>query len=84
MANNNNDAIVQLNNYLQKKDQVDLLSWEDENTGLRHAPQWTSWCKIGGERMASGTGLQKNIARDDAAKKTLEILAEREGGSAVE
>ncbi len=30
---------------LQRKDQADLLSWEDEKKGPPHAPQWTSWCK---------------------------------------
>ncbi len=40
-------------------------------------------CLVGGERIASGTGPQKNMARDDAARQTLEILAEREGGNAV-
>ncbi|KAI0778652.1 hypothetical protein BD413DRAFT_114139 [Trametes elegans] len=78
------DGTVALNNYLQEKGRLALLSWVDESSGPRHAAEWTSQCKIDGETLASGKGPKRNLARDEAAKKALELLKEREGASEAE
>ncbi|TBU34439.1 hypothetical protein BD311DRAFT_746165 [Dichomitus squalens] len=69
-----NDGTVALNNYLQNKGRAAALHWEDTFTGPRHDGQWTSYCKINGEVIATGTGTQKNAARDAAAREALPIL----------
>ncbi|KAI0718890.1 hypothetical protein C8T65DRAFT_637263 [Cerioporus squamosus] len=70
----NVDGTVALNNYLQDKGKASSLSWEDKPAGPRHAVEWTSICKIDGKVVASGNGLQKNAARDAAARAALAIL----------
>ncbi|KZT08620.1 uncharacterized protein LAESUDRAFT_811235 [Laetiporus sulphureus 93-53] len=65
---------VDLNNYLQSKELLSQLSWEESFTGPRHAPEWTSVCKLSGAVIGRGTGSSKHAARDMAAKAALEHL----------
>ncbi|CCM03769.1 uncharacterized protein FIBRA_05916 [Fibroporia radiculosa] len=69
-----NEGTVLLNNWLQARNRVTSLSWEESTTGPRHSPQWTSVCKIDGQDYGRGTGAQKHLARDIAAKAALERL----------
>ncbi|RPD65038.1 hypothetical protein L226DRAFT_564733 [Lentinus tigrinus ALCF2SS1-7] len=68
---------------LQNKGNTSSLSWEDKYTGPRHAVEWTSTCKIDGKAVASGSGLQKNLARDAAAREALVILAAEEAAASA-
>ncbi|KAJ3989026.1 hypothetical protein F5890DRAFT_178982 [Lentinula detonsa] len=68
------DGAFALNNFLQKKNRLDALSWVDSTAGPSHSPQWTCVCKIDGEVVATGTGSQKHVARDIAANQALKIL----------
>ncbi|ETW86821.1 hypothetical protein HETIRDRAFT_166337 [Heterobasidion irregulare TC 32-1] len=69
---------IALNNYLQSKDMLPSLRWEESSSGLAHAPVWTSICKIDDEVISTGTGSHKNIARDVAAEEALRILRSRD------
>jgi len=69
-----NEGTVALNNYLQSKNQAALLTWEESSSGPAHAPQWTLTCKLNGEVVGVGTGAQKHIAKDMAAKAALQTL----------
>ncbi|KAI0375471.1 hypothetical protein BV20DRAFT_960636 [Pilatotrama ljubarskyi] len=68
---------------LQSKGRVASLSWEDEVSGPRHAPQWTCRCKIDGEILATGTGSRRAAAQDVAATEALAILIARESQPVV-
>ncbi|KAI0783362.1 hypothetical protein C8Q75DRAFT_444164 [Abortiporus biennis] len=72
----NNEGTVALNNFLQARNQLHLLSWEERNAGPPHLTQWTVTCKFGGEVLGVGTGAQKHIARDAAAAVALKALRE--------
>ncbi|KAI0715083.1 hypothetical protein C8Q76DRAFT_446897 [Earliella scabrosa] len=78
-SGSNEGGAIALNNYLQAKNKAAELSWEDTFTGPRHAGEWTSSCKIDGQVIASGTGPQKNVARDAAAREALPILIAKFG-----
>ncbi|OSX67017.1 hypothetical protein POSPLADRAFT_1051173 [Postia placenta MAD-698-R-SB12] len=75
-----NDGTVALNNLLQQKNQLTLLSWEESRSGPHHAPLWTSICKINGQEIARGTGAAKYLARDMAAKAAHEYLTQAAAG----
>ncbi|KAJ4485624.1 hypothetical protein J3R30DRAFT_3283849, partial [Lentinula aciculospora] len=68
------DGTFALNNFLQRKNRLDALSWMESTSGPRHAIQWTCVCKINGEVFGIGTGAQKHVARDIAANQTLQTL----------
>ncbi|KAI0756540.1 hypothetical protein C8Q80DRAFT_1264585 [Daedaleopsis nitida] len=74
MASNSNNS-VKLNNLLQGMGKDSSLSWQDTFTGERHNGTWTSSCKIDGEVIATGTGPQKHIARDAAARIALTLIS---------
>ncbi|KAI8981195.1 hypothetical protein BD414DRAFT_579272 [Trametes punicea] len=80
------DGTVALNNYLQQKGRLTSLSWEDKQTGPRHAAQWTSLCKIDGETMGTGEGSKLTTARDAAANEALAALLakDRESGDGAD
>ncbi|KAF8273000.1 hypothetical protein EI94DRAFT_1795699 [Lactarius quietus] len=65
---------IALNNFLQTKHRLASLSWNDTSSGLAHAPEWLSVCRIDGEDISSGTGTHKHLSRDAAADKALPIL----------
>ncbi|KAI0830781.1 hypothetical protein BC628DRAFT_1416289 [Trametes gibbosa] len=67
-------SIVALNNYLQKKGKQTSLVWHDMSAGERHAPAWTSECKVDYVVLGSGKGAKKTLSREAAAKKALVIL----------
>ncbi|KAA1471389.1 hypothetical protein DENSPDRAFT_880443 [Dentipellis sp. KUC8613] len=70
---------IALNNYLQNQGKKASLSWVDETTGPAHAPEWKSICKIDGVVVCEGVGPHKHEARNDAAKRALEILTASTG-----
>ncbi|KII94023.1 hypothetical protein PLICRDRAFT_171711 [Plicaturopsis crispa FD-325 SS-3] len=71
-----NDPTVQLNNYLQSRGELTLLSWQESNSGPAHAVTWTCVCKIGGVPRGTGTGSLKHIAKNAAAAQALKALTE--------
>ncbi|PIL31513.1 hypothetical protein GSI_06215 [Ganoderma sinense ZZ0214-1] len=79
-----NDNNVALNNYLQNTGRLASLSWEDKSDGPRHGPVWTSYCKINDVVMGTGTGSQKNAARDAAAGQALLALKAQDAAEEAE
>jgi len=73
-----NSGTVALNNYLQATNRLTALSWDESTTGLEHSPMWTCVCKINGKPYGTGTGMNKQAARDVACKVTLEGLVMEE------
>ncbi|KAK0486563.1 hypothetical protein IW261DRAFT_1560002 [Armillaria novae-zelandiae] len=63
-----------LNNYLQKQNRIDAVSWVESNTGPPNKPTWTMTCKVDGKVCGTGTGLQKHVAKDVAADQALASL----------
>ncbi|CDO73154.1 hypothetical protein BN946_scf185007.g209 [Trametes cinnabarina] len=80
----NNGGTVELNNYLQARGLVPMLSWEDKPDGPRHETRWISQCKIGGEVLGTGTGPKLNVARDAAANEALVVLHARDANPETE
>ncbi|KAI0318289.1 hypothetical protein OF83DRAFT_1171223 [Amylostereum chailletii] len=72
-----------LNNYLQAFEKDHLLSWVDvpQTSGRKGHPSWMSTCKYDGEDVATGVGVNKHFARDDAAEKALLILKSKLAGN---
>ncbi|KAK0502254.1 hypothetical protein EDD18DRAFT_684951 [Armillaria luteobubalina] len=63
-----------LNNYLQKQNKLDAVSWLESCSGPSNKPTWTMSCKINGEIRGTGTGFQKHVAKDAAADEALAYL----------
>ncbi|EKM61458.1 uncharacterized protein PHACADRAFT_190624 [Phanerochaete carnosa HHB-10118-sp] len=73
-----NDSVSALNNYLQSIGKESSLSWFEERSGPEHNPEWTMTCKIDDKPIATGSGPQKQAAKDAAAKGALDKL--QQGG----
>ncbi|TFK41923.1 hypothetical protein BDQ12DRAFT_732683 [Crucibulum laeve] len=65
---------VRLNNYLQERNQLSLLTWAESSAGPSNEAIWTIQCKIGGEVKGTGVARQKTAAKHAAAKQALEAL----------
>ncbi|KIJ32693.1 hypothetical protein M422DRAFT_184149 [Sphaerobolus stellatus SS14] len=63
-----------LHNFLQGKGMVGSLSWQDSRVGPDNAPVWTATVHIAGQVYGSATGGTKQLARNAAARKALDVL----------
>ncbi|KIY46337.1 hypothetical protein FISHEDRAFT_75771 [Fistulina hepatica ATCC 64428] len=79
MNNQHIDGSVRLNNYLQAKNRLNALNYEQYMEGPRNAPTWTVRVKIDGVVLGSASGRQIHIARDLAANQALETLIQAWG-----
>ncbi|KAH8835672.1 hypothetical protein DL96DRAFT_77611 [Flagelloscypha sp. PMI_526] len=55
----NPQGTIQLNNYLQGKSRLTVLSWLESTEGERHAPTHICVAKINGEARGTGTASRK-------------------------
>ncbi|KAH8799210.1 hypothetical protein DL96DRAFT_1824361 [Flagelloscypha sp. PMI_526] len=70
---------VQLNNYLQAANRLNVLSWTTTIKGDDHAPIHTCLARIHGQVRGTGKATQKNMAKDKAALQALKWLRANEG-----
>lgn len=63
-----------LNNYFQRQNRLEAVSWLESRSGPSNAPTWTMTCKIDGVVRGIGTGSQKYIAKDAASNQALAYL----------
>ncbi|KAF8841938.1 hypothetical protein BDN67DRAFT_966452 [Paxillus ammoniavirescens] len=63
-----------LNNYFQKRQELDLISWKDSSEGLPHALVWTATCRVNGQVLGVGTANQLRVAKEQAAEAACQAL----------
>ncbi|KDQ62347.1 hypothetical protein JAAARDRAFT_189680 [Jaapia argillacea MUCL 33604] len=67
-----------LHNLLQETGDQGNLTWEDEQSGPQHQPEWKSKALVGDVEYGEATGANKNQARENAAGEAVKaILADR-------
>jgi len=63
-----------LNNWLQANMTHNALTWEAQQSGLRHAPTWVAVAKIKGVEYGRGSGASQGAAKEAAAYQALAAL----------
>ncbi|RPD54453.1 hypothetical protein L226DRAFT_575643 [Lentinus tigrinus ALCF2SS1-7] len=67
---------VQLNNYLQERQALHILSWDELLVGPPGNREWQMTCVINGESKGVGVAATKGAAKNKAAKEALAAMGQ--------
>ncbi|KAF8140654.1 hypothetical protein EV363DRAFT_1413860 [Boletus edulis] len=70
----NGRYITALNNHLQGRNELHLLSWKQSHEGPANALVWTMECKVGGQVLGSASAGQVQTAKEQAAQSACRAL----------
>ncbi|KAH8119961.1 hypothetical protein DFH11DRAFT_20752 [Phellopilus nigrolimitatus] len=66
---------IELNNFLQRRNEAHLINWLERPSGPQNSIMWTLTCKFKGEVVGEGTAAQKVIAKEAACEQALKKLS---------
>ncbi|KAJ1301538.1 hypothetical protein OPQ81_008786 [Rhizoctonia solani] len=69
------DPVMTLNNILQRQGRTNSLLWKESSAGPAHHPTWTVTAFIDRVEYGYGVCTRKMDARQEAARKALDILS---------